>query len=408
MTGRVAVPHAFLRKILAVWLAAIFLVSSAPFVSGAEDAEEVALCVGNYQTAEEGKAQLERFAETYSSKKEWKERADNIRLNILKGLNLSPLPEKTPLRPLLSPARRHEGYTVQNVAFESLPGFLVTGNLYRPTARSESYAGVLCPHGHFKNVDGDGGGRFRADMQKRCATMARMGAVVFAYDMVGYGESRQVEHKLPLTLTLQTWNSIRAVDFLLDLSWTRVDPKRIAVTGASGGGTQSFLLAAVDERIGVSVPVVMVSAHFFGGCKGESGLPIHKSRHHETNNAEISALIAPKPLLLVSDGKDWTKNVPEIEYPHIRKIYALFDAGDKVENAHFAEEGHDYGFTKRCAVYPFLAKHLGLSLKAVQNAAGEIDESQVTVENKETLQVFGPERLEGAEAVEKALRALQK
>jgi hypothetical protein len=203
--------------------------------------------------------------------------------------------------------------------------------------------------------------------------------------MVGQGDSKYCDHKIEQVLKLQLLNSIAVVNFMTSLS--HVDKNRIAITGESGGGTQSFMLAAVDDRIKVSVPVVMVSAHFFGGCDCESGMPIHKRPTHQTTNVEIAACMAPKPLLLVSDGDDWTKHTPEVEYPHIKRIYSFFNAENNVEYAHFASEKHDYGVSKRMAMYPFLAKHLGLNINVVMKD-GKVDESVNTVLTESDLKVF--------------------
>ena len=366
---------------------------------GAEE-KKFQLCQGNYHSEEAAKEQLAKFARSYSNLEQWKLRASQVREGILRGTELLPLPEKCPLKPIIHSKRKYDGYTVQNVAFESLPGVFVTGNLYRPLKGKGPFAAILCPHGHFDN------GRLRPDMQKRCATLARMGAVVFAYDMVGYGEWKNAgwEHKRPKTLKLQLWNSIRAVDFLTSRKY--VDPERIGITGASGGGTQTFLLTAVDDRVAVSVPTVMVSSHFFGGCNCESGMPIHKSDTHETNNTDIAALAAPRPQMLISDGKDWTKNTPDVEFPYIRNVYRLYGAENNIEYLHLPDEGHDYGPSKRFGAYKFFAKHLKLSLDKVTGPDGSIDESFVVIEEMKDMFAFNAEHPRPAYAVKPDVKEL--
>lgn len=344
------------------------------------------LCQGHYYTEAEAVKAHKEFAATYHNLESWEERVQTIRDGIIEGAKLNPMPEKTPLNAVIHSKKEMDGYSVENVYFESMPGLFVTGNLYRPLGKKGPFAGILSTHGHWS--DPKDHGRYRADMQYRCATLARMGSVVFAFDMVGYGDSDQCEHKHPEAVKIQLWNSIRALDFLESLE--EVDPNRLGMTGASGGGTQTFLLTAIDDRISVSVPVVQVSAHFFGGCVCESGMPVHKSELHQTSNVEIAALAAPRPMLLISDGKDWTKNTPKIEYPYIRNIYKLYNREHRVENAHFAEEGHDYGVNKRAAAYVFFDKYLKLDLEAVM-VNGKISEESIQIIPRDDLLVFDDE-----------------
>ncbi|MCB0840579.1 MAG: acetylxylan esterase, partial [Bacteroidetes bacterium] len=320
------------------------------------------LCMGGYYTPEEAIEVHKEFASQYANLEEWQARAAIIQAGILTGAKLDPLPEKTPLNPIVRDKKTFDGYSVENVALEVMPGIYATGNLYRPIGLEGPYAAILSPHGHWK--DPEDYGRFRPDMQYRCAMLARMGAIVFAYDMFGYGESTHGTHKHPYALKIQLWTSIRILDYLSSLP--EVDKERIAITGASGGGTQAFMLTAVDDRIKVSVPVVQVSAHFFGGCACESGMPVHKSVNHQTSNVEIAALAAPRPMLLVSDGEDWTQNTPKVEFPYIQNVYRLWGASKKVKNVHLADKKKKNGINKRAAVYPFLIKHLDLNKRRLQ------------------------------------------
>ena len=372
-----------MKKSVAVLLLVFIFVA---FNARSQNENNANLCVGAYYTEAEGAANLEKLRKSYTTKEEWLKREEVIKQGILNGAGLVPFSEKTPLKPIFTSERKYDGYSVKNVAIESLPGVFITGSLYLPEKRNKKMAGILSAHGHWSKPDDYG--RYRADAQNRCASFARMGAVVFSYDMVGYGEMKDVgwEHKHPLAFRQQLWNSIRALDFLLSLE--NIDPERIAITGASGGGTQTFMLTAIDDRIKVSVPVVMVSSHFFGGCVCESGMPVHKSDHHQTNNVEIAAIAAPRPMLLVSDGDDWTKNTPTVEFPHIQYIYNLMGAKNNVEYVHLPNDKHGYELSKRKAVYPFMAKHLKLNLKAIQDKKGEITESGITIENYDQMKVF--------------------
>lgn len=346
-------------------------------------AQKNMLCRGAHWTEDEANLMMKEFVDEWNDLESWEQRAEIIRQGIIKGMQLDKMPTiEGNFKPIIRNTRELDGYIVENIAIESFPGFYITGNLYRPAGDRKKYAAILCPHGHMPDK------RLREDVQKRSAVFARMGAVVFAYDMVGFGESQQINHKMPIALVLQTYNSKRVLDYLL--SRPDVDKERVGMTGGSGGGTQTFILTAIDERIKVSVPAVQVSAHFFGGCVCESGMPIHKSKKHQTNNVEIAALCAPRPLMLISDGADWTSNTPRIEYPYIQKVYALYNAEHKVENVHLAHEKHDYGYSKRTAAYNFFARHLKLKSSNIPYSNGYLEDF-VTVFPMDELKIFSDE-----------------
>ncbi|EHQ30799.1 dienelactone hydrolase family protein [Mucilaginibacter paludis] len=343
-------------------------------------------------TVEDGRQQLDYLSSLYNDVASFEKRKQAIRECVYSTLGLSPLPAKPNSKPIVTHIRQMDGYTIENVAIETLPGLYVCGSLYRPAKSKGKIPVVIAPNGHFQS------GRYNKDQQKLCATLARMGAMALSYDLFAWGEStlqfKFEDHNRSLAMSIQALNGIRMIDFLL--AQKNADPARLGITGASGGGSQTILLSALDDRIKASAPVVMLSCYFYGGSLSESGMPIHLCEGG-TDNPELAALFAPKPQLVVSDGKDWTEHVPEIEFPYLQKVYGYYGKRDAVTNVHLANEGHDYGISKRKAVYQFMAKNLGLDLKAVQDENGNIDESKSTVENEQALYVFGDkgERLPG-------------
>ena len=382
-------------------------------------AEGPTLCPRDYLTPEQGEALLRATLEQFPDAAAWQGYARLVRQRIQEGAGLSPWPRRTALNPIAHSRRVHDGYSVENVAFESIPGVWAAGNLYRPIGDSTRRPAVLTTHGHTGGVDGPTGwerhGRFGPSVQTRAAMLARAGAVVLTLDAFGYGDSLAQfgpdAHRTPLAMRVQVWNAVRALDFLSSLP--EVDATRIGVTGESGGGTQTFLLTALDERVTAAAPVVMVSSYFFGGCPCESGRAVHRSPDHFASNAVITALAAPRPLLVVSDGKDWTQHVPRIEFPFLQEVYRRLGAADAVLNVHLADEGHDYGPGKRAAVYPFFGDALGLDLAVLRGADGAFDESRVTIEPAAALRTFNDAHplpagaLREAAVVEQRLDGLQ-
>jgi hypothetical protein len=330
------------------------------------------------KTPEEGKEQLEYFKTLYSDKASWEKRKGELKSCMLSALRLTHIPPAPTSKPIVTPVRKFDGYTVQNIALETLPGLYVCGSLYKPTNAKGKLPVILNPDGHFAR------GRYREDCQYRCATQARMGAMSFSYDLFGWdGESllqvKPEDHRRALVQSIHALNAERILDYLL--SSRDADPTRVAITGGSGGGSHTMLMTAIDDRITLSVPVVMTSSYHSGGCPCESGMGVHLCGNG-TNNVEIAAMAAPRPQLIVSDGKDWTQHVPEMAYPFLQRTYSFYGRQDLVKNVHLANEGHDYGANKRKAMYDFIAQQFKLNLNAA-------DEAKVTIEKEPALYVFG-------------------
>jgi dienelactone hydrolase len=318
-----------------------------------------------------------------TTREEWEQAAQRLREQVLVATGLWPLPEKAALEPVIHGRIDRGDYTVEKVYFASRPGHYVTGSLFRPKHVTGRVPGVLCPHGHWQN------GRFydagpngaaeqlrigaelymsgaRYPLQARMVQLARMGCVVFHYDMVGNADNQPIDHRggfndpvaelwLQNKLGLQTWNSIRALDFLTSLP--DVDPDRIGVTGASGGGTQTFMLCAVDPRPAVAFPAVMVSTAMQGGCVCENASYLRQG----INNITLAALFAPKPLAM-SGADDWTIDIETKGLPELKQVYSFYGQAGLVSATCYPQFQHNYNQISRELMFNWFNQHLRLGL----------------------------------------------
>lgn len=346
------------------------------------------------------------------SKSEWEQRARAIREQVLVSCGLWPAPERTPLQAHVFGKIERDGYSVEKVYFQSYPGFYVGGNLYRPLGRGKGpFPGVLNPHGHWNN--GRLADEASGSIAARCISFARQGMVAFSWDMVGYNDTQfarpagepgyKTHRHFANDLTnqlwhisqmgLQVWNTVRALDFLVSLP--DVDASRLACTGESGGGTQTFMLGAIEDRLAVQAPIVMVSHSMQGGCSCENvaGLRVDYS------NMEIAAAAAPRPQLLVAATGDWTRATLTIEGPALAKAYSLLGQSNRLSYVRY-DFGHNYNQTSREAVYGFFHKWL---LNGASDAP--IKEIAYTKEPDAALRVFPDGKLPADAVTEEQLTA---
>jgi len=315
------------------------------------------------------------------SREAWERRKEELRQQVLVATGLWPLPEKTPLNAVIHGKIDRDEYTIEKVFFSSYPGHYVSGNLYRPTNKTGKLPAVLSPHGHWSNGRFTDAGEATAKqqiasgaeqtmesarffLQARAAMLARMGCIVFFYDMVGYADSQKFKHREGFTdveaelrlqsfMGLQTWNSIRALDFVLSLP--DVDPARVGMTGESGGATQTIILGALDDRLTASFPAVMVGTAMQGGCVCENCSYLRVG----TGNVELAGLFAPRPLGM-SGADDWTIDLETKGLPQLKELYKLYGAEDRVAGKVWREFKHNYNQPAREMMYGWFNKHLKL------------------------------------------------
>ena len=322
---------------------------------------------------EDGMKLIPYLSSLYADKAAWEARKDTLRPEVRLRLGIDKLlPLCSKDAPEYGKIRKFDGYTVQNFRLKTVNGHTVCGSIYAPRSKGK-HPLIICPNGHFSN------GRYGTVQQQRLGTLARMGAICVDYDLWGWGESADEvgskAHQTPEAHVMQALNGIRILDWMIQRK--DVDKTRIGVNGGSGGGTQAVLLSVLDDRYTASCPVVSMSSWFDGGCPCESGMPIQLAGGG-TCNAEQAAMFAPKPMMVVSDGGDWTSTTPELEFPYLQRIYGFYGKTDNVKNIHLPKERHDFGPNKRNAVYKFFIETFNLD-------ASKLDESKVTIEEENAL-----------------------
>ena len=333
---------------------------------------------------QEGKMMLDWLSSKYHNKEQWEARRDSLRSEVRQRLELDAFldscvmktagkPAGTKERPvILSKVRKHDGYTTQNICIELTPGQHLFGTIYASLKKGK-HALIVCPDGHWPY-------RYRKDEQQRLGTLARMGAVCVDFDLYGWGESEkevgEAAHHTSRAHVYQAACGYILLDWMLSHR-KDIDTERVGVMGGSGGGTHTVLLSLLDERVKASAPVVHLASHFDGGCPCESGKPVQLAAGG-TCEPELAAVMAPKPMLIVSDGGDWTSSVPTLEFPYLQRIYGFYGAKDKVRNVHLPNERHDFKENKRQAGYDFFIDVFGLDRSM-------LDESKVTIEPDEAL-----------------------
>ena len=323
--------------------------------------------------AEDGVKLINWLSSLYNDRSSWEARKDSLRREVRQLLGIDQLlPLCAQEAPRYTKIRKFDGYSVQNFCLKTVNGHTVCGSIYAPLSKGK-HPLIICPNGHFTN------GRYGTVQQQRLGTLARMGAVCVDYDLWGWGESAdevgKEAHQTAEAHVMQALNGIRIVDWMIQRK--DVDTQRVGVNGGSGGGTQTVLLTVLDDRYTAANPVVSMSSWFDGGCPCESGMPIQLAGGG-TCNAELAAMFAPRPMMVVSDGGDWTSTTPEVEFPYLQRIYGFYNAQDKVSNIHLPKERHDFGPNKRNAVYRFFIDTFGLD-------ESKLDESKVTIEPEEAL-----------------------
>ncbi len=310
-------------------------------------------------------AQLRAADKPPATREEWEARRRDIRAKLRQAFG--PFPDKAcPLEPRVLGVLQRDGYRVEKLIFQTLPGVWMTASAYVPEQPGKHPA-LLAVHGHWR------GARLDPVVQKRCIGPAKLGYFVLAVDAFGAGERGLTKNLgeyhgemvaatlLPTGMTLaglQVYENLRAVDYLL--TRPEVDGKKIAITGASGGGNQSMYAGAWDDRFGAVVPVCSVGTYqaYLGTaccmCEVVPGALCF------TEEGGVLGMTAPRGLMVVNVTQDGVQfSIPEAKksLAFASSVYQVYDEPDKIRHTTF-DWHHDYSQAMREALYGWLAMNL--------------------------------------------------
>ena len=301
--------------------------------------------------------------------------------------------DRPPLNVKYTGTIQKEGYRIEKLYYESLPGLYVPANLYIPDNITEPVPGVLylCGHSRTQKV------HYQAHPRK----FAELGFVCLIVETIQYGEvwgehwgcyARGWFNWYSRGYTpagVEVWNGMRGLDLMSELP--EVNAEKLGITGISGGGAISWFLAAADPRIAVVAPVcgnstleTQVSTRTLDGhC--DCMMMINT---YGRDFQDIGALIAPRPLFIAQADRDGLNTIESSYrvYQELRDFYRLFGAEDNIDFI-ATPGGHSYHKNSRQEIFSFFMKHL-MGREVSPDEAGDVDESPRAMLDEETLQVY--------------------
>ena len=320
----------------------------------------------------------------------WQGQRTELRRQLINSLGGFPT-DKCALEPRVVGSLLRDGYRIEKIVFQTLPGVLMTANAYVPAGEGKRPA-VLCVHGHWKGAKQD------PVPQARCIGLAKLGFFVLAVDAFGAGErgigkalgeyhgEMTAATLLPVGLPLpglQVYENMRAVDYLQ--TRPEVDGTKIGITGASGGGNQTMYAGALDERIGCVVPTCSVGTYrsYLGAACCVCELIPDAMTY--TEEWAILALVAPRALLVQNatrDAHQFSVGEAQKSIARAQHVYRLHHQPGKIAHSIF-ESGHDYNRPMREAMYGWMTLHL-----KGEGQGNPIPEPPLQTEDPETLRCF--------------------